>query len=270
VSNFGAHVVTAPQVFSPVTPGPDDTTVILGDGANILPWSAANTMTGWHQIVASTAEDYAALDWHIAVASNGTAMNVLVEIGVGAPGSEQVLIPAFHAYGTPAYSQSNIGFVSPIPLPKGTRLSVRWQGSAAWPATERPVAYLRCHGIRSGGILPRCSRATTLLIDSTNSRGTLRTGVGYGIGAWQELTASLPFDVRYAVYLEHGTGGGSAERFRDLGIGAGAGIVPVWRGITQAFRMGQASMSVAWPRGQGLHRRDYSSGDVFASVILFG
>lgn len=146
-----------PASFNTITAyGPN---IATSNGVTADAGATANTKGSWAQITASTTRDMRGLILSGIRAVPGTAMAAdyanLVDIGVGASGSEQVLIPNIvfqasittgGASGSPLVL-SGLGtlfprFIPPIPcdIPAGSRLAVRQQ-STTTNATDRTSAY---------------------------------------------------------------------------------------------------------------------------------
>lgn len=94
---------------------------------------AINTEAAWTQLIASTVEPYAALGVSIQGGSDTTqsAATQLVDIAVGAAGAEVPIISniAVEMLATEAmYNKGSL--VHPVSVPKGSRLSARYQSSA--------------------------------------------------------------------------------------------------------------------------------------------
>lgn len=147
--NFRLHF------FAPVEGAkPSNSIVTMGaDAANsrgtVLTNPAANNTEGaWTQITAATAEPFAALG--IAIQGGGdntqTGGQALVDIGVGAAGAEVVIVENLHLEIDSAEKLFMFSpLVHPVSVPKGSRLAVRWQGSAFSGSTLDAILY----GIRA-------------------------------------------------------------------------------------------------------------------------
>lgn len=88
----------------------------------------ANTLTGWVEITASSPYDVCALDVIIFGAhTNSVDSCALIDIGIGSPGAETVLIDGIPIYGKGGFCY-NIRF--PIRVPGSTRFSWRMQAAS--------------------------------------------------------------------------------------------------------------------------------------------
>ncbi len=263
------HPVASPQWVSPITtPSGDNSSWELGGAAATNAWSTVNTETNWYEVVASTNEPWAAFELALRFYTGGAASRALVDLAIGAGGSERVLIPNILIGSTTGYAYSYVRLVVPIPVPRGSRLAMRWQGTPAFPATERPVLSTRIVGLRAAAGLPRCARATTVLTADATSRGTAITG-GYAFSgsAWVELIASCPFDVRHAIIVNQGALPGTT-RIIQLGRGTAPNIHVTWAG--EMGVLDGTPLHVSWPRGSQIHRKHFFAPDVDVALILFG
>jgi len=102
-------------------------------GTTLTPSATINTMGSYSQLVASTAKDYYGLygTW----AFPGTRQNYLVDIAIGAGGSELVLLPQRQIYigdtvnGIGTATDLVLLPFTPIKIPAGTRIAARCQSS---------------------------------------------------------------------------------------------------------------------------------------------
>lgn len=118
-------------------------------GTDVDPGGVANTKGSWVEIIASTAFDYR--EMIVAVGNSddfgkGSNDSVLVDVGVGAAGSEEVILPdMLFGQGTTldGLSPPSVGPV-PIHVPSGSRLAARAQSSGT-NANDRIIDVLM-HG----------------------------------------------------------------------------------------------------------------------------
>ncbi len=109
---------------------------------NIPPSASANTWGAWTQIIAATARDYMGLFASYNAPARGA---FVLQIGVGAGGQEQAIIPSHIAQFTNvqlSFGGQVIPFI-PIEVPAGTRIAARCQTSGA--ASSGPN--LSVHGV---------------------------------------------------------------------------------------------------------------------------
>jgi hypothetical protein len=132
------------QGFSPSAPLGRCTTyggvVSPAGGISIDPGGSANTEGSWTQITASTTSAISALIIGIGGQGNDARASYdwLLDIGIGAGGSEVVLIPDLALSSSNGHNMVVPQSIGPIPcsIPAGTRLSVRAQCSGT-DATDR-------------------------------------------------------------------------------------------------------------------------------------
>lgn len=99
-----------------------------GIGTAITSSVSTNTKGSYTQLVASTAKDYCGLLLVPDTNQSGTATALLLDIAIGAGGSEQVIVPNF--YQSSFNDKVATSFV-PINIPSGTRISARCQSATA-------------------------------------------------------------------------------------------------------------------------------------------
>jgi hypothetical protein len=151
----------------------------------------ANTKTGWDEIAASTSYD---ASWiRLNFLSHTATHDGLVDIGVGAAGSEKVLIPNIIVFkSTGALYLANYMF--PVAIPKGTRVAIRWQASATGGRTDLRMT-LGGVGFRPSASFSKVMAWGANLTDSGGTSidpgGTVET-----LSAWQEILASTEADCR--------------------------------------------------------------------------
>jgi hypothetical protein len=107
-------------------------------GTSITPSAAANTKGAYSQIVASTPRMYRAIFGMFDDNNNLTDAEYLFDIAIGAPGSEQIILPNFAVQASQVISE--IPFF-PLVVPPGTRLSARCQANAANQANLNVTLY---------------------------------------------------------------------------------------------------------------------------------
>ncbi len=104
-------------------------------GTTITASGTANTKGSWTQLIASTSKRAVAITVSLAW---GMGVDMLVDVGTGAAGSEVVLLPnLLH----PAAGPRLTHFVFMIQIPSGTRVAARCQSPTA-SATDVAVIYL--------------------------------------------------------------------------------------------------------------------------------
>jgi hypothetical protein len=188
--------------------------------------SVAHTMGAWAEVVASTSSDINGLNFAIQVNQvNGTDTSTLMDIGVGASGSEVVIVP-FLSVGHQG-GGVEIVFKIPVFVPAGSRVAIRIQSVrtsqnitvAFWGAiscttnqTPVPVSLLKSSTVQYGA-------------DTATSNLTLLTAPGSlnTKGAFTEITAATAEPLQGVVIM---VSGGPSNTYTasanlvDIGVGA--------------------------------------------------
>jgi len=89
-----------------------------------------NTKGAWSQITSSTNEDLKEIIMMIGLGSNNapTAAPFLVDIGIGAAASEEIIVPDVFLYSFTVNDTIGMSFVRiPMQIPSGTRIAIRMQ-----------------------------------------------------------------------------------------------------------------------------------------------
>jgi hypothetical protein len=97
------------------------------DGTYVLYNGTANTWSSWVQLTAATQNEFFAMFLSDLSYINAAA-DFMYEIGIGASGSEQAIMPTMHLRGD-LYKGAVISPTFPIRIPAGSRLSMRARSS---------------------------------------------------------------------------------------------------------------------------------------------
>ena len=111
-------------------------------GVNVDPGGTANTKGSWAEIASSTANDYSGLLFLFAAEDSASDSDLLLDVGVGAASSEQVVIADHGLYidsGTDLCENQVLYWHST--LPAGSRLAARVQSPVTSGVTLDVVAY---------------------------------------------------------------------------------------------------------------------------------
>jgi hypothetical protein len=139
INGFIVHY-DAPFVQRGYATAEDYGVVIATSGAtNIDPGGTANTDGAWVELTASTTRDHEAILLCLGSRANSalTSAGWLFDIGVGAAGSEVVLVQDIYVYGTATVDNIAPGqAMAKTHVAKGTRLSVRCKCTTT-DATDR-------------------------------------------------------------------------------------------------------------------------------------
>jgi hypothetical protein len=92
------------------------------------PGATANTKGAWVELVASTLYDVRAITLSYGTDNTGSTNAALMDLGVGASGSEQVVISNMSGPNT-AFGAGNCLGLYNLPIPAGSRIAVRMQSS---------------------------------------------------------------------------------------------------------------------------------------------
>jgi hypothetical protein len=106
-------------------------------GTSVDPGATINTTGAWTQLTASTTVATRALALNFG--NQGTALGMfwLFDVGVGASGSEQVLLPNLLASSTSAKDLDPSGYPPlPVNIPEGSRIAVRSQCNLSTAASR--------------------------------------------------------------------------------------------------------------------------------------
>lgn len=241
----------------------------LGDGAALASSShptvtatasaTPHTKGSWVEIVAALTSECTLLDLGIAV---GTSLNTantstLLDIGVGAGGSEVVVVPDLNV----GYQLNNT-FKARIPLtiPAGSRVAARCQGAAVSQAIGiRATFYAFPHGRRPSRTVVAMgpNAATSRGVDIAGTTANTKS-------SWVEITAATtePF---YALVVGLSGGGdttlNTATALVDIGAGpAGSETVivtdlPVSVGAAESITYDPGAHPVNIPKGTRLAAR---------------
>jgi hypothetical protein len=100
-------------------------------GTLVDPGGTAHTDSAWIELIAATSFPYQWLNLALGkgAAVSGALSDHLIDIGVGASGSEKILIPDILAHNDSAGDTPPTTYSFPISIPSGTRISARMRGS---------------------------------------------------------------------------------------------------------------------------------------------
>ncbi len=192
--------------------------VVIGNnlGGTVLTASATlNTKGAWTQISASTPSDACAVGIMVSAANstNSDGTNTAIDIGIGASGSEVVLIANLVV---PRIASSQI--LVPLSIPAGTRVAMRCQATKASDVTN---GYLQ---LFDGAMtqMEGCAGADTIGFVSASTQGTLVTFAAGAKGSYSQITSATTRDY-LGFMLAFDTQGASSQFSSftgDLAIGS--------------------------------------------------
>jgi len=196
------------------------------NGTLVTAAATAHVKGAWSQLVAATGAEASWIEVYIG--SVATAVDYLIDIGIGAAASEQVIIPNLVAgSGTGAAGRSS-RFLLPLNIPAGVRVAARCQATTI-SSTCRVSAQLGSGGwpLESG-----LQRVTDYGTTTATTQGTTVDpgAVANTKGSWVQLAASTTNPIRALLFGQSNlvqTARTSCQWLFDLGVGAAASEVVV-------------------------------------------
>lgn len=125
--------------------------------------ASAHTKGAWVELVAST---LGGSSMTVFCAHNSVAGDYLLDIGIGAAGSEVVIVPNLHLFG--GIDLTEVSIPIPLSIPRGARIAARAQCQASGSRTIRCGVAIHRGGYASSGL----SMMTAYGIVTASSRGT--------------------------------------------------------------------------------------------------
>lgn len=251
----------------PARPGFLDTTpsasTTSSAGTTITASATIHTKGSWSQLIADTGARalgiLVALD-NTAVSNSNTSS--LLDIGIGASGSETVLIPDLASGYVLNENISNTfaAYYFPIFIPANSRISARCQGVIASDTVNcRIHLFQRPQGFGWVG-----TRVTAYGVDSANSRGTTVSAGNNTYGTAVAMSGSTTNPIRYMQIGMQGAGRTSLADLRilaEIRLGASTAIAGPLMGsadtgtesvLMSAGNQTLARMGFTLPSGQDL------------------
>lgn len=189
------------------------------NGTLISTPGSTHTKGSWTQLIASTALDAVGLIVSGNCSGSGE-VNILVDIGVGAAGSEQVIVPNLLAKRMPSADGPVGPYVIAVRIPAGTRISARLQHDStitlyacAVIVAEPMAGVMRGEEVAEYGAVTATSKGT--LVDPGATANTK--------GAWAQMTASASLESHALILTampNSSAGGAGTHWLVDIGIGA--------------------------------------------------
>jgi hypothetical protein len=215
-----------------------------------------HTKGSWSQIIASTSNVTTLIRFFLSGVSVSTADSAtLLDIGVGASGSETVIVPNL-AIGGSAGSFYSI----PVEIPSGSRIAARIQGVRA--SQTATISARDFFALNAGDTASIGTTADVLGTDTATSTGTAMSGSS---GTWVEIEDSttkdyIGFAIAPSVSDTDTTAFGDAAY--EIGVGA-AGSEVAFGYIQFAFGATE-SFSLASSRSPNLFGREVPTGSRLA------
>lgn len=202
--------------------------------------ASAHTKGAWGQAVASTASDVSLVALTITSnAVSATDTSALLDIGVGAAGSETVIVPDI-ASGALA---GPLPFMLPVAIPSGSRIAIRAQSIRTSPSFLE--AGVTLFGTSDYKLTP--SSLDIIGIDTTTSTGTAMSGAS---GTWVQITASTAKDYQNLV-LVHSSSSSDIASINVL-YTVGVGAAGSERAIGNSLVRYNSTESVNWNNGMAI------------------
>lgn len=192
-----------------------------GDNApgapNVTAAATAHTKGSWTQLIASTSADIGMLGVNIqGLSGNGFDYRALIDLAVGASGSEVEFVSNLAVGGASAAGSVDTGLsmLLPISISSGSRIATRIQCATA---SKGCIVSIYGLNVRSRRIMP--TSVTVLGTDTATSSGTVMSGSS---NTWVEIAASTAsrFRALMLVPSQGGTAFGNVRPEFDIGYGA--------------------------------------------------
>lgn len=200
-----------------------------GEGTTVTASGTAHTKGDWAELIASTsgpAYGITIMIWGVQTAAS-TNNRTLVDIGIGAASSEQVLIENLLAGGSAVWGGVNKDpgvYHFPIYIPEGARLAARSQSVTA---SRTCTVMLILHGRPSGPDGWYGSRVTTYGANTSNSTGTSHSPGNGSYATPTQIVAACDNPIRY---LQLGV-----DMLADTTASTARGLVRVGIGSTVSY-----------------------------------
>jgi len=207
------------------------------------------------QVIASTAFDTTGLYWVLTTNVNATATRVstLVDIMIGASGSEQMLIGPISVGG----HINRTSWFFPIYVPAGSRISMRARSAQTNFAVSGTVTLV---GPANGDTVGLPQRWVTygLSDDGTaNAQGTLLSGTAVAYGSWTSLTSATTYAhdlwmpvIDVGTATSRGSHYGWIQTTLDTGTNGTSEDTANTSRRAPVYDIRSSGLSATWPGGQ--------------------
>lgn len=240
--------------------------------------AVAHTKGAWTELVAATTQDATMITLTLSTATSVTNTNssTLLDIGIGAAGSEVVLVENLAV----GYRASGDRYDIPVLIERGSRIAVRCQSVI----TAKTVSVAMVLGLLPFGRRP-ANNVLTMGADTATSKGVALPGLGAANtkSAWVEIEDSVLRPLDALLIGEQGNAdaafdGAGAGALLDIGIGAAgseqvllANLGYFMSGLEQFTPHGERNYPVTVPMGSRLAARwQCSSTSNSMDLILYG
>jgi hypothetical protein len=192
---------------------PASTTVAL-----VTASATVNTKGAWTDLVTTTPSTFTAI--LLSVSTGASNQHALMDIGVGASGSEEIIVPDL-LFAQPIRVVAPT--IIPVHVPAGSRIAIRVSSR-----TASGTLSVMMHGIAGNSVLPPpVSTVDAYGISASPVGGTLidAGATANTKGAWTQISAATSRHIRSLMIAvtradNTTTPGGSLANFMDVGVGA--------------------------------------------------
>ena len=194
---------------------------------SVSPGATANTKTSWVQVVASAPAAVGGIRVISRSAYTLSAtQSAILDIGIGAAGSETVIVPNVLVGAPASTSFGGICFDVPIAIPAGSRVAIR-------AASQRTSYTLSINAILFAATDPLTtpSSVDTLGISTATSSGTAMTGAS---GTYTQIIASTARDYQALIVMPAPSSSSGFPSLSAIVFTCAVGAAGAERDITQA------------------------------------
>jgi len=188
-------------------------------GNNIAPSGTAHQKGAWEQLIQSTPFDSAGLLWAPSLVQTGARYSV--DLGIGAAGSEKILIPDLFAHVNNFSRGMPMRTFLPMSIPAATRLAARSQSSAGGNSIDANLLLVSAAHLLAPFPAARID-TYGFVAGSTAGTGVDPGGSVNTKGSWAQLASGTTYPCQLAMLAVYFPTTPSSESrwYLDLGIGA--------------------------------------------------
>ena len=210
-----------------------------------------NTKAAYYEVIDSTEQN--AIGFVVFIQDQNTLADYLLDIAIGAAGSEVIVLPNLYVGGHKEdYSMHVGGFVVlPIPLPAGTRVSVRGQTNYSLAGeVDLTVMLITGGDLHSNAPL---SVVDTYGANTSESDGTDVTVDEGAFSSWVEITSGITENIKgfFLSLVDNNTVyDGEFYARLDIGVGSAGNEVKIVDGLPINVRTGgyEGNYGSIWPK----------------------
>ena len=181
---------------------------------------AANTKGSWTEIVSSTPYDVCAIYLPLNLGHFDTTLDYLIDIGVGASGSEQVIIENLLFSSSESIRDAANPYLLPVSIPAGTRVSIRAQENSGSKSLYTGIQFF--YGRHFASVFPT-TKIDTYGANTADSGGVEVDPGGSSLtkGSYSEITSSCEEIKGLIIAIGNKKNGSRAEAWFGLDIAIG-------------------------------------------------